>query len=190
MIDFAIAYRRGRLSSRPNVCTASRLPHSALTSIDGRPGSEAFESGAYPGAVTGVQVVSLVVGLALGALFIVIGALGLRGSLRRNKFVGVRSAAAMRSEEAFRLANRVSGLPLVVAGAVAAAGGLITTALGSTSFVLTVALVTLIGAVLIAVAAGGLGNRAAAALPEPESTKVGGGCTGCVCGSAGGCGAV
>lgn len=135
-------------------------------------------------------MVSLIVGLALGALFIVIGVTGLRGSLRRNKFVGVRSAATMRSEEAFRLANRVSGLPLVVGGAVAAAGALITTALGTTSLVLTVALVTLVGGVVIAAAGGVLGHRAADALPEPASTKVGGGCTGCVCGNAGGCGAV
>lgn len=124
-------------------------------------------------AVTTVSVVVLIVGLSFG----VVGGLGLRGSLRRNRFFGVRTAAAMRSDEAFTLANRVSGLPTVVAGVVGMIGAATSLALHS----IVPLAVGVVGMLAIVVAGAATGTRAADALPEPEPTLPAG-CAGCACG--------
>jgi len=124
-------------------------------------------------AVTTVSVVVLIVGLSFG----VIGALGLRGALRRNRFFGVRTEAAMRSEEAFTLANRVSGLPTVVAGVVGILGAATSLALHS----IVPLVVGVVGMLAIVVAGAATGTKAADALPEPEPTLPAG-CAGCACG--------
>jgi SdpI/YfhL protein family len=124
-------------------------------------------------AVTTVSVVVLIVGLSFG----VIGTLGLRGALRRNRFFGVRTEAAMRSEEAFTLANRVSGLPTVVAGVVGILGAATSLALHS----VVPLVVGVVGMLAIVVAGAATGTKAADALPEPEPTLPAG-CAGCACG--------
>ena len=125
-------------------------------------------------AVTTVSVVVLLVGVSFG----VIGGLGLRGALRRNRFFGVRTEAAMRSDEAFTLANRVAGLPTMVAGLVGVIGA-------ATSFALRDAMVPLgvgiVGMLAIVVAGAATGTRAAEALPEPKP-ELPAGCAGCACG--------
>ncbi|MFC0546353.1 SdpI family protein [Kutzneria chonburiensis] len=124
-------------------------------------------------AVTTVSVVVLIVGLSFG----VVGALGLRGALRRNRFFGVRTEAAMRSDEAFTLANRVSGLPTVVAGVVGILGAATSLALLS----IVPLAVGVVGMLAIVVAGAATGTKAADALPEPEPTLPAG-CAGCACG--------
>jgi hypothetical protein len=124
-------------------------------------------------AVTTVSVVVLIVGLSFG----VVGALGLRGALRRNRFFGVRTEAAMRSDEAFTLANRVSGLPTVVAGVVGILGAATSLALHS----IVPLAVGVVGMLAIVVAGAATGTKAADALPEPEPTLPAG-CAGCACG--------
>ncbi|HTI24479.1 MAG TPA: SdpI family protein [Kutzneria sp.] len=124
-------------------------------------------------AVTTVSVVVLIVGLS----FAVVGALGLRGALRRNRFFGVRTEAAMRSDEAFTLANRVSGLPTVVAGLVGILGAATSLALHS----IVPLIVGVVGMLAIVVAGAATGTKAADALPEPEPTLPAG-CAGCACG--------
>ena len=124
-------------------------------------------------AVTTVSVVVLIVGLS----FAVVGALGLRGALRRNRFFGVRTEAAMRSDEAFTLANRVSGLPTVVAGLVGILGSATSLALHS----IVPLIVGVVGMLAIVVAGAATGTKAADALPEPEPTLPAG-CAGCACG--------
>jgi hypothetical protein len=125
-------------------------------------------------AVTTVSVVVLLVGVSFG----VIGGLGLRGTLRRNRFFGVRTEAAMRSEEAFTLANRVAGLPTVVAGLVGVIGAATSLALHDSIIPLAVGVV---GMLAIVVAGAATGTKAADALPEPEPTLPAG-CAGCACG--------
>ncbi|GGM66858.1 hypothetical protein GCM10012275_41620 [Longimycelium tulufanense] len=117
--------------------------------------------------------------LALGAILAIVGWRGFRGTLSRNRFAGVRTRAALRSEETFRLANRVAGLPNLVAGAVAGLAGLATLGLPGTASVLVVGAVGLVGAFGLATAGNVLGARAAAALPEPEPAGCGGCCGGC-----------
>ncbi|HEY0501138.1 MAG TPA: SdpI family protein [Kutzneria sp.] len=124
-------------------------------------------------AVTTVSVVVLIVGLSFG----VIGGLGLRGALRRNRFFGVRTEAAMRSDEAFTLANRVSGLPTVVAGLVGVLGAATSLAMHS----IVPLAVGVVGMLAIVVAGAATGTKAADALPEPEPTLPAG-CAGCACG--------
>lgn len=122
-------------------------------------------------------VVLLLVGLPLGAA----GVLGLRGTLPRNRFLGVRSKASLRDDETFALANRVAGVPNLVAAAVAVLAGI--AALLAPETALVVGLVGLVGAIGIGAAGGVLGHRAAEAVPEPEPAA---GCGGCAC-AGGGC---
>ena len=125
-------------------------------------------------AVTTVAVVFTVVGVS----FVVVGILGLRGSLRRNRYFGVRTPAALRSDEAFTLANRVAGLPTLVAGAVGVLGSVTSMALSDSIIPLAVGIV---GMFAIVLAGAVTGHKAAEALPEPEP-ELPAGCAGCACG--------
>ncbi|WP_026421780.1 SdpI family protein [Actinokineospora inagensis] len=124
-----------------------------------------------------VPLAPLVAGLPL----LVIGGLGLAGRLPRNRFGGVRTPAALRSDEAFRVANKVAGPPTAVAGLVGVLGAVVGFALTSTAAVLTVSVIAVLGLAVITLAAGVLGNRAAEAVPEPKPA-VPAGCAGCQCG--------
>ncbi|MBB5958674.1 putative membrane protein [Saccharothrix tamanrassetensis] len=127
-----------------------------------------------------MNIVLLVVLGLVGVAFGTVGTLGMRGRLHRNRFFGVRTKATLRDDEAFGLANRIAGVPNLVAGAVA----LVTAAAVALNpaTALVVGLIGLVGALTIAAAGGVLGHRAAEAMPEPETS----GCGGCAC--AGACG--
>ncbi|MBM7771014.1 putative membrane protein [Actinokineospora baliensis] len=125
-----------------------------------------------------VPLAPLVAGLPL----LVLGFLGLTERLPRNRFGGVRTPASLRSPEAFRTANKVAGLPTLVAGLVGVLGAAAGFALESTAAVLTVSVIAVIGLAVITLAAGVLGNRAAEAVPEPKPA-VPAGCAGCQCGT-------
>ena len=61
----------------------------------------------------------------LGGLFIVWLAIRMwRERLPRNPVAGVRTRSAMRSDEAFRIANKAAAPPTIVGGVVLIAGGL------------------------------------------------------------------
>ncbi|HKR48289.1 MAG TPA: SdpI family protein [Pseudonocardiaceae bacterium] len=124
-------------------------------------------------------VVLLVAG---GALFTV-GLLGWWQRLPRNRFAGVRTPATLRSEAAFIAANRVAAPPMLAAGAICVAGGVLAFGTGGPALAVIVA-VTGIGAVGLLLAGGLLGHRVGAAVLPPETS-----CSGCVCGAGGYCGA-
>lgn len=118
-----------------------------------------------------LALVSLVVGLGIG----IVGLLGWLERLPRNRFAGVRTSATLRSHRAFRLANKVAGPPITVAGGVAIVCGALGLVAGPVATIIGLA-----GMVAIAIAGGVLGNRAAEAVPdEPELPA---GCQGCQCG--------
>ena len=119
--------------------------------------------------------------ILLGAVVAWGGLLGVRERLTREGGTGVRTQAALRSEEAFRLANRVAGLPTTAGGVVGILTGLAGLAMPTTAGLVGAAVVGLIA--MFALAAGGavLGNRAAAAVPAPAPA----GCAGCACGGCG-----
>lgn len=121
--------------------------------------------------------------VAAGAGLLAVGALGGLGRLPRNRFAGVRTPAALRSDAAFAAANRVAAPPVTAAGVVCAVGGVLT--LGASGGMLAVfCTVTGVATLALVLVGGVLGDRAAAAIrPAPV-----GGCGGCACG-AGGCAA-
>src|SRR3954465_4842346 len=100
--------------------------------------------------------------MLLGLAVVVVGLLGLRERLPRNRFAGVRTAATLRDEDTFRVANKVAGPPTVVAGLVGVLGGVAALLMPGTGGVLAGTAIGLVGLVVIAVGAGVLGNRAAA----------------------------
>ncbi|HEU5473107.1 MAG TPA: SdpI family protein [Actinophytocola sp.] len=120
--------------------------------------------------------------VSTGLAVAVVGLLGSRQRLSRNRFVGVRTAASMRSDAAFRLANRVAGPPTVVAGLVGVLAGVAALLVPGTAAVLACVLLGLAGMIGIATGAGVLGHRAALAVPEPEPARPAG-CSGCACGN-------
>jgi uncharacterized membrane protein len=126
-----------------------------------------------------LRTVFLIVLVALGGALTVVGTLGWRERLSVNGRLGVRTTAAMRSPEAFRLANRVAGLPVLVAGVLGVLGGLAAFATGS----VVVAVIALVGPLLVARAGGVAGDRAAVTLPARTATRPG--CAGCACGNCG-----
>ncbi|WP_018684269.1 SdpI family protein [Actinokineospora enzanensis] len=127
-----------------------------------------------------VPLAPLVAGLPLLA----IGFLGLTERLPRNRFGGVRTPATLRSDEAFRVGNKVAGLPTLVAGLVGVLGAAVGFTLSGTGAVLTVSAIALVGLVAITLGGGVLGHRAAAAVPEPKP-ELPAGCAGCQCGGCG-----
>jgi SdpI/YhfL family protein len=128
---------------------------------------------AYDRVVVVVSLVLLIVGVGIAVL----GLLGFRERLPRNRFAGVRTAATLRDERAFRVANKVAGLPFAVAGAVAAVSGIIALNTG----LLVVVIVGLAGLAGITIAGGIAGQRAAERVPE-EKRELPEGCKGCQCG--------
>ena len=117
----------------------------------------------------------------LGAALLTIAVLGLRRKLSRNRWAGVRTAASLRSDTAFAVANQVAAAPLGAAGGVAVVGGCALLA-GATG-VLGWTLVVVSGiAVFVLIGVGGVaGDRAAGAVPPPNPgpSVCGGACAGC-----------
>lgn len=119
----------------------------------------------------------IVAGLGLA----VPGWFGLRNRLPRNRFAGVRTPATLRTDETFQVANRVAGLPMVVAGLVGLGSGAVAFLVPTGAAALTAVLVGCVGLLAIAIAGGVLGHQAALTVREPEPT-VPAGCAGCACG--------
>jgi hypothetical protein len=123
--------------------------------------------------------------IVLGVLVGWGGLLGWREKLPRARGAGVRTAATMRSDEAFRVGNKVAGLPTLVGGLIGILGGVAGLVMPTTGGLVVAVIVALLGLFALLVGGGVLGNKAAAAVPEPSNIPPG--CTGCACG-AGGCG--
>jgi hypothetical protein len=123
--------------------------------------------------------------IVLGVLVGWGGFLGWREKLPRERGAGVRTAATMRSVEAFRIGNKVAGLPTLVGGLVGVVGGVAGLLMPDTAGLVIATVVGLVGLFALLVGGGVLGNNAASAVPEPADIPAG--CAGCACG-AGGCG--
>lgn len=116
-----------------------------------------------------------------GVALVVVGSRGMRGTLPRNIYAGVRTSRTLKSDEAFRVANRVAGLPTLIAGALLALTGLLALASTENSVWITVVVLGAIGTAVIAIAGGVLGHRAAAAVPNAPASSGCAGCCGGVC---------
>ncbi|MEU5258538.1 SdpI family protein [Amycolatopsis sp. NPDC021455] len=124
--------------------------------------------------------------IVLGVLVGFGGFLGFRERLTREGGTGVRTEAALRSEEAFKLANRVAGLPTMAGGAISVLAGLAGLAMPTTGGLVSAALAGVLAMLVLVMGGGVLGNRAALTVPAPAPAAPAG-CSGCACG-AGGCG--
>ncbi len=130
-----------------------------------------------------IALVPVVLGLLVGFG----GFLGFRERLTREGGTGVRTDAALRSEEAFKLANRVAGLPTMAGGAIAVLTGLAGLAMPTTGGLISAALAGVLAMLVLVMGGGVLGNRAALTVPAPAPAQQQAACSGCACG-AGGCG--
>ncbi|MGI8309202.1 SdpI family protein [Saccharopolyspora sp. ASAGF58] len=129
-----------------------------------------------------VQVILCAVLVLGGAALLFLGFRGLRGQLTRNRYIGVRTPAAMRSEDAFELANRAAAPAMLAGGAIAVLAGVSLPMLAATSSVVMVAVFGLIGAFALMTVGGVVGNRAAESMPAPAPAAGCGGCAGGCCG--------
>ncbi|GAA4550635.1 SdpI family protein [Amycolatopsis samaneae] len=132
------------------------------------------------------MIAAALVPILLGVVVGWAGFLGLRERLTRESSMGVRTRASMRSEEAFKLANRVAGLPILVGGAIGVLAGVAAIVMPTTAGLLAAAVAGVIGMFALVIGGGLLGTRAAATIPAPAPAAPAG-CSGCACG-AGGCG--
>lgn len=128
-----------------------------------------------------IALVPVVLGLLVGFG----GFLGFRERLTREGGTGVRTQAALRSEEAFKLANRVAGLPTMAGGAISVLAGLAGLAMPTTGGLIAAAFAGVLAMLVLVMGGGVLGTRAALTVPAPAPAPAG--CSGCACG-AGGCG--
>ncbi len=117
--------------------------------------------------------------LVAGGGLLTVGVLGWRRRLPRNRFAGVRTLATLRSDTAFIAANRVAAPPVLAAGAICAAGGVLSFRTGGAVLAMIVG-VAGTGAIGLLLAGGLLGHRAATAVPPPT-----GGGDGCACSGGG-----
>jgi hypothetical protein len=118
--------------------------------------------------------------LVLGGLALaVVGILGWRRRLPRNRFAGVRTVNTLRDDETFAVGNQI-GAPLsMAAGAVSVLGGLAVLATPSTAVRLTLIVLAAVGALVLTAVGGLLGDRAAKLVPVPTLGGCSGVCAGC-----------
>ncbi|MFO7191677.1 MULTISPECIES: SdpI family protein [Thermocrispum] len=133
-----------------------------------------------------MQVVLALIPIVAGVFVGIGGLLGWRGKLSRDTGAGLRTAATLRSDEAFAVGNRVAALPTMAAGVVGIASGLAALAMPTDAGAIVAAVIGIVGVVGLVYGGGVMGSRAAAAVPEPKPARTG--CGGCGCGG-GGCGA-
>ena len=122
--------------------------------------------------------------IVLGVLVGFGGFLGFRERLTREGGTGVRTQAALRSEEAFKLANRVAGLPTMAGGAISVLAGLAGLAMPTTGGLIAAAFAGVLAMLVLVMGGGVLGNRAALTVPAPAPAAPAG-CSGCACGASG-----
>jgi hypothetical protein len=143
------------------------------------------------GPGTGVTVVGVVmVGVVMvvaGIALLVVGALGRGRRLPRNRFAGVRTAATLRDDETFAVGNQVSAPLTITAGAVAVVAAAASMVAPTATAAWVLAGLGLGGMLVLTLAGGVLGDRAAR-LAAPADTL--GGCTGTCsgCSLVAGCG--
>lgn len=138
------------------------------------------------GAGIGVTVVGVVM-LAAGIALAVVGALGWRRRLPRNRFAGVRTPATLRDDETFAVGNQVSAPLTVTAGAGALIAGVAALLAPSPLAAWVLVALGVAGMLVLALVGGVLGDRAAR-LVAPDDAL--GGCTGSCsgCSLVAGCG--
>lgn len=117
--------------------------------------------------------------LLMGAVLVAVAVLGARGRLSRNPWVGVRTAATLRSDEAWLLAQRVGAAPTIAAGGVLALAGGVVLAGAAPVTSVVVAGIAGVAALLMAGYGGLVGHRAAERTVPAAPLACAGTCAGC-----------
>ncbi|WP_068002546.1 SdpI family protein [Nocardia pseudobrasiliensis] len=123
-------------------------------------------------------VVALIL-FVLAAVAVVTGVLGLTGSLPPNRFVGVHTEEALRTEETFRVANRVAAPTSIGAGVLLAAGGLVTLVAGGVLGMVVAVVVAVIALFTLGAGANAAGRSIVGLAPAPEVGGCGNACGAC-----------
>ena len=122
-----------------------------------------------------LSVVSAVLALALAVFWAGVGAGGVLGRLKRNRWFGVRADETMKSETAFALGNKVAGPGFLFAALIMAIGGV----LGFTGdWGFAFALGAVVAGLAVAAIAAGVGVKVAATVPDEPAA---GGCSSGCC---------
>lgn len=126
-----------------------------------------------------MQMIFCVLLVAAGAALVLLGWCGLCGKLSPNRYVGVRTAATLRDDQAFKIGNRAAGPALLAAGAVTLLSGASIPLLPSPTSVVLVFVIGAVGGFALMTFGGVAGNRAAEALPDRSTCATClGGCRG------------
>jgi len=127
---------------------------------------------------TTLRLVLAVLFVLAGLTLVAVAVLGARSHLRRNRWLGVRTAATLESAPAWVSANRVAAPPLGAAGAVSLLAGLTLVAGPSTVLAWIVTAVGVVGSLVLAGVGGALGDRAAQLETASRAVDQPAGCAG------------
>lgn len=130
------------------------------------------------GKLTPVLVVAVIL-FVLSAVAVVTGVLGLTGTLPPNRIFGVHTDEAVRTEENYRLANRVAAPASLVAGVLLAAGGGVAVVAGGLPALIISVLTLVIAVFTLGAGATAAANALAANAPAPEVGGCGSACGSC-----------
>ncbi|WP_307627718.1 SdpI family protein [Nocardia vaccinii] len=128
--------------------------------------------------MTEVIVVALIL-FVLAAVAVVTGVLGLTGSLPPNRYFGVHTEEAVRSEEAYRLANKVAAPTSIGAGLLLIAGGVVALVAGPIAGIIAAVLAAVIALFTLGAGVNAAGQAIARLAPAPEVGSCGNACGAC-----------
>ena len=124
------------------------------------------------------QVGAVVLAVA-GIAMAVVGGLGLRVRLPRNRFAGVRTVNTLRDEHTFAVGNQAAAPLTIAAGVVALLGAVAVWGAPSRPLAITLLALATLGTLALTVAGGVLGDRVAKRIPPATVGGCSGVCAGC-----------
>ncbi|MGV9412203.1 SdpI family protein [Nocardia sp. NPDC003693] len=125
-----------------------------------------------------MAVVALIL-FALSVVAVVTGVLGWTGTMPPNRIFGVHSDEAIKSEENYRLANRIAAPTSVAAGFLLAASGAVVLVAGGIAAIGVAAVAVIIALFTLGAGANAANNALAALAPAEEPGGCGSACGSC-----------
>ncbi|WP_405487046.1 SdpI family protein [Nocardia sp. NBC_00511] len=113
------------------------------------------------------------------AVAVVTGVLGFTGTLPGNRYFGVHSEAALKTEEGFKLANKVAAPTSIVAGLLLAAAGAVALVAGGIPALVIAVLAVLISLFTLGAGAAAAEKALTTAFPEDKVGGCGSSCGSC-----------
>ncbi|MFF3568526.1 SdpI family protein [Nocardia jiangxiensis] len=132
----------------------------------------------YASTVVGVFVVALIL-FVLAAVAVVTGVLGLTGSLPPNRYFGVHTEEAVRTEQSYRLANKVAAPTSIGAGLLLIAGGVVALVAGPIAGIAAAVVAAVIALFTLGAGVNAAGQAIARLAPVAEVGSCGNACGAC-----------